>query len=158
MNIEEINLGEGLGDIKFGMTREQVESILGKPDEVDVYSDPEVDDEDSESWHYDDLELSLSFDEESEWKLITIAVSSDKYRLNGKHVIGLHKEELLPVLESLFLGESETEDWSSEEVPNHVMVAYGDKQVNFWYEDDVLSEIQWGPLFIDDDTIRWPLL
>ena len=34
-NIKEINFGEGIGELKFGMTKDQVSSLLGKPDEIE---------------------------------------------------------------------------------------------------------------------------
>lgn len=59
-NIKEINFGEGIGELKFGMTKDQVSSLLGKPDEIENIPgiDEEVND-DLVSWHYDNLEISL---------------------------------------------------------------------------------------------------
>lgn len=156
MNIREIKLGEGLGEIKFGMSREQVRTILGEPDDVDQYSDSDLEDDSSESWHYDEMEISLSFDEDAEWKLVTIAVSSPEYLFNGKKLIGLNQQALIKELSAQKLGESETEDWSSEEIPNHKLVSYPEFQVNFWLENDELAEIQWGPIITDEDTVQWP--
>ena len=156
MNIQDIKIGEGLGEVKFGMTREQVSSILGQPDDIDQYSDSDLEDDSSESWHYDELEISLSFDEDADWKLVTIAVSAPNYKLDNKELIGLEGEEVIKVLESLNLGSHETEDWSSEEIPDHKLISFTDSQINFWVEDGELTEIQWGPLFIDEETIKWP--
>ena len=85
-NIQEINPGEGLGDIRFGWTREKLEEFLGAPDEKDAYTTPVNNDEEaaSESWHYDNLELSVSFEEEDEWRLSAIAVSASDYHLKGQ--------------------------------------------------------------------------
>jgi len=156
MDIQDIKIGEGLGELKFGMTREQVTAILGQPDDVDQYSDPDLEDDSSESWHYDELEISLSYDEDAEWKLVTIAVSAPKYKLNGKELIGLEGDDVMKVLESLNLGPHEIEDWSSEEVPDQKLISFVDAQINFWLVDGELSDIQWGPLFIDEETIKWP--
>lgn len=156
MNIKDIKQGVGLGEIKFGMTRDQVKAVLGEPDDVDQYSDSDLDDDASESWHYDELEMSLSFDEDADWKLVTIAVSSPNYEFNGKKLIGLGSDELMAELAKLSLGEFETDDWSSEEIPDHKLVSFPDAQMNFWLEDGELTEIQWGPLFLDEETIQWP--
>lgn len=156
MNIQEIKLGVGLGEIKFGMTRDQVKAILGEPDDVDQYSDSDIEGDSSESWHYDEREISLSFDEDTDWKLVTIAVSSPDYVLNSKKIIGMHKDEFFAWAEKLQLGDYDEEDWSSEEIPDHTLISYSEQQVNFWFEADELTEIQWGPLFVDEDTIKWP--
>lgn len=156
MDIKDIKAGEGLGIIKFGMTREQVKAILGEPDDVDTYSDSDLEDDSSESWHYDELEISLSFDEDTDWKLVTIAVSSPKYAFHNKNLIGLDSDALMQTLKPLEMGDYETEDWSSEEIPDHKLVSFPEVQMNFWLEDGELTEIQWGPLFVDEETIRWP--
>lgn len=156
MNNKEIKIGEGLGDLKFGMSREQVKAILGEPDDIDRYSDSDLEDDASESWHYDEPEISLSFDEDVDWKLVTIAVSSPAYELLNKKLIGLDSEALMAELKSMELGDFETEDWSSEELPDHKLISYPETQINFWLEDGELTEIQWGPLFSDEETIRWP--
>ncbi len=168
---KEIKSGEGLGKIKFGMTREQLEKLIGEPDEIEdfSYSSDEDDDlvnedEDNEEdedaqtelWHYDNLELSVSFDEEVDWRLVNIAVSSSDYTFKGEKIIGLGRAELLDTLKKLGLTNLKQEDHSSKESPNHKLVASEALGINFWLENDVLAEMQWGPLFIDDDTIVWP--
>ena len=56
--LKNITPGIGLGVLRFGMTREQIKQLLGAPDEI-------VNEEaDSETWHYDELDLSLNFDQE----------------------------------------------------------------------------------------------
>lgn len=151
MKNKEILPGKGLGELKFGMSRDEVLSVLGKPDDVDTYDDDEIEDEGSESWHYDDLEISLSFDEEEDWVLTTIAVSNPSHTFMGHELIGLTKSELLAVLESLEINNLDIEDWSSEEVPNHLLISSNDLQVNFWLEDEIVSEIQWGAFVEEDD-------
>ena len=62
--IKEIIPGVGLGTLKFGMTRDDVKKLVGKPDEVENLPgfEEEVNDE-LESWHYDEHEFSLVFDD-----------------------------------------------------------------------------------------------
>ncbi len=162
---KEIKSGEGLGPIKFGMTREQLEKLIGEPDEIEDYSysddddadeDDEVDEGATELWHYDDLEMSVSFDEEVDWRLVNIAVSSADYTFKGQKIIGLGREEFIAKLKELGIGNLKMEDCSSEDSPNHKLIASEELGINFWLESDVLAEIQWGPIFIDEDTILWP--
>ena len=156
MDIKEIKTGHGLGTITFGMTRDQVRAILGEPDDIDEYSDSDLEDDSSESWHYDELEISLSFDEDADWKLVTIAVSSPDYTFHNKNLIGLQADELMTELKAFDLGDYDTDDWSSEEIPDHKLISFPESQMNFWLEDGELTEIQWGPLFLDEETIQWP--
>jgi hypothetical protein len=154
--LKEIKPGYGLGAIKFGMTRTEVASLLGQPDDVDNYSYTDSDTELTECWEYLELELSMNFDADEDWRLVMLSVTSDFYSLNGKKLIGLNKEQLIAQLNDLKLGEISIEDFSSEESPNNIMIEIDNISFNVWLEDDIADEIQWSPLFIDDDTIKWP--
>ena len=73
--IKNIQFGIGLGIIKFGMSRDQVKIILGEPNEKELHYDEDANIDASELWHYDDLDISISFDQEEDWKLVTLAVT-----------------------------------------------------------------------------------
>ena len=61
-----------------------------------------------------------------------------------KAIIGNHDQTWLEKNR----GEDDTED--------HKVIEIDEKSINFWLTDGVLDEIQWSPLFINDDTIKWP--
>jgi hypothetical protein len=154
--LKDIKPGYGLGIIKFGMTRAEIISILGEADNIENYSYTDSDTELTEAWEYEELELSLNFDKDEDWRLVMISVTSDLYRLNGKKIIGLSQEKLLAQLNELKFSDLNVEDYSSEEIPDHKLIEVDSKSINFWIEDGIVDEIQWSPLFIDDDTIVWP--
>jgi hypothetical protein len=156
MDIKEIKPFEGLGEIKFGMTRNQVKKILGEPDETEKYPYTEGEDDLTESWHYDEYEISFGFDEEVDWKLMTIAVSSTDYIFKGMNLLGLKRDLAMNTFAELGLKNLFIEDSTDEDNLLSVLVCSEETGMNFWFEDDVLSEIQWGPEFIDEETIRWP--
>ena len=91
--IKEIIPGVGLGTLKFGMTRDEVKKLVGKPDEVENLPgfEEEVNDE-LESWHYDEHEFSLVFDADYDWRLVSIAVSDPYFTFHGKNIIGMDKQ------------------------------------------------------------------
>ena len=151
--LKEIKLGVGLGVLKFGMTRTEVKLILGEPSFIDKYSHSESDNDLTESWEYDDLKLSLSFDEEESWKVTMMSVNSNFYEFEGKSLIGKSEKDILT---SLNINDSYLEDVSESDGENHKVIEIDKKSINFWFIDGVLDEIQWSPLFIDDDTINWP--
>ena len=45
---------------------------------------------------------------------------------------------------------------STVESPTHELISSDQLGINFWFDEDTLSEVQWGPLFVDDETIKWP--
>jgi hypothetical protein len=149
-----IFLGEGLDKIKFGMSRDDVKKILGEPDEIDEF-DYEDSDDKSVAWHYDELELSVGFDQEAEWQLVSIAVSNPETELAGKKLIGLVFDEAVKEIEKLNLGDLEVEDVENDEDENstegeknnYKELYSDDSNISFWFDENILTEIQWGPMW-----------
>ena len=155
MKHTEVKTGEGLGEIKFGINKEKLAEFLGQPDEKDGFSYEGGEENDTEAWHYDDLELSFSFDKDDAWRLGTMASSSNATLFEGEEVIGLDVDSLLNLLKHKGL-DAESEDLSTDEIPNHHVVTVEQESINFWFEDGKLSEIQWSPIWADEETIVWP--
>jgi len=148
----EIKPGIGIGELKFGLTRAEVEKILGKPDEVEKMSHSSFHDEPTEAWHYDGLNLSLAFDEADDWRLVNISTTSDESEIQGKKLFGLTQLSLIRTLNSLGLDDLDID--SSE--PGQQLLSSEELHINFWLEKGELAEIQFGPHLIDDDTVKWP--
>ncbi len=151
-----VKIGEGLGSIKFGITRDQLAEILGQPDEKDGFSYEGGEEEDTEAWHYDELELSFSFDKDDDWRLGTIASSAANTTFEGEKVIDLDTDSLMNLLAIKGYKNAVLEDLSTDELPNHSVVTLENESINFWFEEGELSEIQWSPLWQDEETIIWP--
>lgn len=154
--LKEIKSGYGLGNLKFGMTKAEVKLMLGEPSYIDKYSHSDSDNDLTESWQYDEFELSISFDEEENWKLTMMSVNSNFYEFEGKSLIGKSETEILKELTSLKIEDTYLEDVSEHNGEDHKVIEIDEKSMNFWFINGVLDEIQWSPLFIDDDTIKWP--
>ena len=45
---------------------------------------------------------------------------------------------------------------STVENPTHELYSSDSLGINFWFDDNKLSEIQVSPLFVDNETIKWP--
>ena len=146
--------GEGLGNIKFGHTRNDVQSIIGDPDEIEIFEEEGME---GEAWHYDELELSLSFDKLEDWRLVTFAVSSEYYQLGGKTLVGKQRLEVINSLSELGYGPLESDANVGQNGTESKLLMANSIETNFWFENDFLSEIQWGPFFKDDETIDWPV-
>lgn len=148
-----IEIGQGFGSVKFGMSRDEVKNIAGDPDEIEKYDHDKVEGEGegAEAWHYDDPEVSFAFEEFNDWKLTSIAVSAPDFLLKGKKLMGLHVDEVVKILKTLDLGDVEQEDYSSAESPDLQLVTIEDAGLNLWFDESVLTEIQWSPLWDEDD-------
>ena len=155
--VTNIKLGQGLDKLVFGMICEEVREALGEFFEKENFNPLEDDEGQSEAWHYDELELSASFDEEDDFKLTSLAVSSPGYLFEGINLIGLSQEDVLQQIELMAIGDVEIDSISDDDNESQIVASIADVSLNLWFEDDHLSEIQWGP-FWDEEEERyiWP--
>lgn len=156
--ILDIKPGVGIGDLEFGMSRVEVRRVLGEPDEKEkdrFEDDGEV--VESEDWHYDKYELSLSFDQDEQWLLTTMAISSEESTLGQLPLMGMSEAQLIEVLKQMGIEDLDHEDMSDKENPSLVRIASDEYGINFWFEEGQLSEIQWTPLLNEEGEIDWPL-
>ena len=158
ITIDLITEGDGLGELKFGLQRSDVKLLLGAPDEKENFSYTASEEDLSESWHFEELELSLGFDQENDWRLVTIAITSTDYEFFDFTPIAMSKEEFKSKLKEKGVDDLGFDDLSSIENPSHELIFSDKLEMNFWFDQDSLSEVQWGPLFIDDETVKWPEL
>jgi hypothetical protein len=153
MKLENIEIGIGTGPLRFGMIRDEIKQLMGEPDEVEMFDEPEDMLGRSEIWHYDDQEISLSFEEGEQWTLVALATSSENMKIAGKKIIGLSKEEVLKFASDFELGDMDEEELTEEDGVSSTVVSFYESGLNFWFEDDCLSEIQWGALW-DEETLN----
>jgi hypothetical protein len=86
-----------------------------------------------------------------------MAISSEDATLNGKALIGLNRNQLLESLQDMGFEDLVFEDWSDEEDEDRHLVQSDASAINFWLEEGILTEIQWGPRYLDDETVDWPV-
>lgn len=139
---KDIELGIGIGELKFGISPEKVLEIMGEPTEKhrESFSDEDVDFY-AEEWHYDEMELSLSFDMLEKLELSTISVSSESFLLDGKQLIGKSRKEVEVAITSMDLS-SEWEEMKNIDDGGDLL-SNEEEGLSLWYEDDILTEIQW---------------
>jgi hypothetical protein len=154
-HLKEIRLGKGLGSLTFGNTRDVVKALIGAPTDIERYSLSDGDCDATEAWHYDELDLSLSFDEEYDWRLSSIAVSSEEYTLEGVSLIGRKKEDVLEEFNKRQWGEPEEDEEVSEDDPQNCLIHIDKGSMSLWFENDELTEVQIGPFYKNDEII-WP--
>ena len=153
-----ISPGIGLGKLKFGMFRSQVEQLLGVPSEIEKASYIEGD-EDSEyvDWHYPEDDFFLTFEREDNWRFGTITVESERFQLFDMNPIGTHIEEFKDKIMAWEVYDFELEDMSTIESPNHILVSSDTLGINFWFDDDHMMEMQISPLFESEEILIWPI-
>ncbi len=130
---QRILLGKGLDDLPFGATKEEVEAVLGKPEETDEL---DMKGEKSDAWHYWELGISANFDESQEFRLSSLDVASPEVLLFDEAMIGKPIAEVKEFLAGKKIGEP------VEEVQRGLI--YDDANLSLWFNGGDLEEIQWG--------------
>ena len=152
IELKNIIPGVGLGALKFGMSRVQVKELFGEPDDIEMKEEGHFRKEKSEAWHYDEMEISMEFEEEDNWRLGNLSVTSSEYTLHGKTLIGLNRLEAIRTLNKIGIDDLEFDNVD----PEQDMIASESMGVILWLDEGTVSEIQWAPLLIDEYTVKWP--
>lgn len=137
-----IEIGAGIAGFSFGATREETKKAVGEPDEKEIGDDGFENGGTVEVWHYDEFELSVEFIEEFDWKLSTIAINAEECQLKGVPIMGKSLNEVTNILENMDIGEFESQKLDMEDEHDIVMVSAIDAGLDFWFENDILTEIQ----------------
>lgn len=159
----------GFGKVRLGMTIEEVKKILGKPDYEETMELGDGPDDKSTELTYDELGLSLSFDEAWGFRLIDIMTSEDsEFSLGDSIHLGDSLKSVRKAVSDADYGpmeECELEDdiEDGDLTPEELEEAEGlteyelpEVGVNLYFRDGVLETIQIGPEYDDDSNIIWP--
>ncbi len=143
--------GQGIGKLLFGLKKSQVQNLLGEPDEVE----PAEDQDHLEYWHYDTQGISLVFDAVENMRLTTIVSANEDTALFGEPIINMSRDRLIELLRKK--GHKTlnfTEDY--DDGAKLETVESDEIEMLFWLREGQVTEVQFGPFFIDEDTINWP--
>lgn len=152
--LTEIIPHQGIPGLPFGSTKAEIKARLGEPDEVDRYTDS--DGFTSESWHYDEIDLSLVIEEAEDWRLTTFAVSGEQFVVNNFKIIGATDEAALKFFNAAGLGEVQRENWLDDDEDPYEVLNIPDAFLNLWLKEGIVTEVQWGAPYNDEDEIVWP--
>jgi hypothetical protein len=158
-DIKEILPSVGLGKLRFGMTRDEVRSLLGEPSDIENvpgFEEEHINDE-LESWHYDESEFSLVFDSAYDWRAVSIAVSDPFFTLFGEQIIGSPKDKVIALLSSKGYEVTATEDLPDEEIVDLKLYEFEELGMMLWSTGEEVIELQILPDVEEDgETIKWP--
>lgn len=146
-----ILIGEGFGDLRFGMTRAEVKKVVGDPDEIEEIPFSEDEGDTIETWHYDAHDFSLSFEKSMDNRLASIATSSPDAKLNGELLVDKIKADVMTAMKKMDIGEFEEEVIEEDPDTKVTLVSFFEAGLNLWFENDYLTEVQWGLLEDEDD-------
>jgi hypothetical protein len=144
-----IRPGAGVGDLRFGATRDEVRAAAGEPAEI-LPSDEESG---SELWVYESAALAVGFAAEENFRFVSCETYSAKATFKGETLVGLDRDAAEAALERAGADEgaflAEDEDGSGQ-------IAVPRLGLSLWFAEHAVESVGWGVLFDDDDNVLWP--
>ena len=136
MNFE-IKIKESLGDIRFGMTIDAVESAMCRADEVEHIENAA--DEPTTVLHYNELGITLFFEGEPQL-LACIDIANEECTLFGKEVFYLDERELVKLMVANDFTEQDVdqEDWGDRRV------SFPQGNIDFYFSEGEMTSIIMG--------------
>lgn len=125
---------KGVDEIRFGIRNRDVQELLGKPDTIE---NPGANDGvSSEIYIYKPLGLELYFDQDSNFRLWGIGVTTNSATLLGVNPIGLTEKELLKAFPSI---ELDVCDGDFKEF------SFPEKEIEFFLKNNTVKRIMVNP-------------
>ena len=147
---KDIRLGKGLGKIKFGLTMEEVEELIGEPEEVE--ESDEDDEFEHQAWNYWEEGYSLYFDKEDDYRLSCIETANREVQIWGDRVFEMSKEQIL----QLFADNDITGPEEEETETGETRVSFEREMIDMYFDDDQLIDINFGVFINDNLEVLWP--
>jgi hypothetical protein len=150
MTENEIKLGIGIGEIKFGSTMEEIEEYMGEPEEIE--ESDETDEFEHKAWNYWEEGFSFYFDHEDDYRLSCIETANPAVTLWGKKVFEMDQEQIQDLFHGHGLEKPEIEKMETGET----RLSYEKDMIDLYFEDDKLIAINFGVFIGEDLEVKWP--
>ncbi|WP_210462582.1 MULTISPECIES: hypothetical protein [Rufibacter] len=146
----EIKLGYGIGDLHFGLSMDDVEEIMGEPEEVE--ESDEEDEFEHKAWNYWDSGFSFYFDKEDDYRLSCIETANPNVTLFGKKIFEMSQQEV----EDLFK-QNGVQNVEKEKIENNVTcLSYEREMIDLYFEEGKLLAVNFGVHMDDNLEVLWP--
>jgi len=130
-----INIGQGIDNLYFGLSNENIQIILGEPDKEYVGENDDV------HLEYFEKNISLKLEKEADFKLGWIECKNSSSLLFGKALMGKNKSSVLEFIRLHIKSEPEIEDFGALE-----SYTYIDEWMELQFEIGHLCSINIGAL------------
>ncbi|TPE45557.1 hypothetical protein [Pontibacter mangrovi] len=147
---KDIRLGKGLGKIKFGLTMDEVEELIGEPEEVE--ESDEEDEFEHQAWNYWEEGYSLYFDKEDDYRLSCIETANREVQIFGERVFEMSREQIL----QLFADHNITNPEEEEAETGETRISFEKEMIDLYFDEDQLIAVNFGVFINDDLEVVWP--
>ncbi len=144
--------GYGVGELKFGLSRDEVKAILGSPEDETLFDEPEIGK--TVAWNYWRKGISVYFEEEDDYRLGCMEVEGGELFVWDENVYGYSREKVMELASKHGIS-----DFTEEKDDHSECLSMDSAGLNFFFEEDEVISVQAGVLISDDEEEEacWPL-
>lgn len=131
---------KGYGDIKFGMSIDEVINVLGVPSNLEEL-DPIVEGNESSSilYDYDDFALSICFEGVEKMLVSSISTSDDDATLFGEKIYDMNRNQIIELMKK-----NGYKEYDEEEQEGDTCLIYDELMLDFYFNEGELIDVVWG--------------
>ncbi len=133
---------KGYGDIKFGMSIEDIVNIFGEPsNNEELESIIEENENYSILYDYDDECMSICFEGVNKTIVASISTCNEDATLFGERVYEMDRKQIIDLMKR-----NGYKDYDEEEQEGDTCLIYDELMMDFYFNDGELIDVVWGVL------------
>ena len=133
---------KGYGDIKFGMSIEDIVNIFGEPsNNEELESIIEENENYSILYDYDDECMSICFEGVNKTIVASISTCNEDATLFGERVYEMDRKQIIDLMKR-----NGYKDYDEEEQEGDTCLIYAELMMDFYFNDGELIDVVWGVL------------
>ena len=131
---------KGYGDIKFGMSIDEVVSVFGTPSNLEEL-DPIIEGNESSSilYDYDDLEVSICFEGTDKMLVSSISTINEDATLFGERIYDMNRNQIIELMKK-----NGYKEFDEEEQEGDTCLIYDELMLDFYFNEGELIDVVWG--------------
>ena len=141
----DLYIGKGIDSLLFGVTENEAQKLLGSPDKI-YFTDSGC-----KRIQYNELEIELSFEPDSDNRLGWLEVHNKEAKLFGSSLIGLSEKTAVELLNSMLNSKPKYDDFGG-----FMSINYEDEWLELQVQFGIVKSINFGVLFGENDAPSWP--
>lgn len=131
---------KGYGDIKFGMSIDEVVSVFGTPSNLEEL-DPIIEGNESSSilYDYDDLAVSVCFEGTDKMLVSSISTINEDATLFGERIYDMNRNQIIELMKK-----NGYKEFDEEEQEGDTCLIYDELMLDFYFNEGELIDVVWG--------------
>ncbi len=133
---------KGYGDIKFGMSIEEIISIFGEPSNNEEL-EPIIEENENYSilYDYDDEGLSVCFEGITKTIVASISTCNEDATLFGERIYDMDRNQIIDLMRR-----NGYKEFDEEEQEGDTCLIYDELMMDFYFNEGELIDVVWGVL------------